>query len=149
MVSASAALALGGEFSFEHCHARWSDTNLVIGNVHIERQWQIRDGLLTATSFRDWDAGVEWLEKPAGHPAPVPSGKTVNEHRAVAISAKGGRFSPVEAESLVLEMTATGRQQSFHYRFQLFPEKARGVEQDLTEPRCRQAEPRIAAQVPG
>jgi len=124
--STPATLVFGGEFSFAHCHARWSDTNLVIGNAHIERQWQIRDGLLTATSFRDLDAGVEWLAKPANHPAPVPTGKTVNEHRAVSISAKGGRFSPVEAESLVLEMTTTGRQQSFQYRFQLFPQ-ARGV----------------------
>ncbi len=126
MVSSPASLVFSGEFGFKNCQARWSDTNLVIGNAHLERQWQIRDGLLTATSFRDLDTSVEWLAKPAGHPAPVPPGKTVNEHRAVSISAKGGRFSPVEAESLVLEMTATGRQQSFHYRFQLFPQ-ARGV----------------------
>jgi len=126
MVSGPAALVFGGEFSFDNCHARWSDTNLIIGNAHLERQWQIRDGLLTATSFRDLDAGVEWLAKPAGHPAPVPPGKVVSEHRAVSISAKGGRFSPVEAQSLVLEMAAAGRRQSFHYRFQLFPE-ARGV----------------------
>jgi alpha-galactosidase len=121
----STILVFGGESRFETCHARWSETNLVIGNAHIERTWQIRDGLLTATSFCDLDAGVEWLAKTSDHPAPAPAGKPLKENRAISISAKSGRFNPVEAESLEVEITATGRQ-SFNYRFQIFP-AARGV----------------------
>ena len=123
--ASSTTLVFGGESSFENCYARWSDTSLVIGNQHIERAWQIHDGMLTATSFRDLDAEVEWLAKPSSQPAPAPAGKPLDEKRPVSISAKSGRFSPVEAESLVVEVTAPG-QQSFHYRFQVFPE-ARGV----------------------
>jgi len=121
----SVTLVFGGETSFKNCYAQWSETNLIIGNSHIERTWQVRDGLLTATSFRDLDTGVEWLAKASNHPAPVPAGKTVKENRAACFSAKSGRFSPVEAESLVVEVTVTGRQ-SFYYQFQIFPE-ARGI----------------------
>ena len=45
---------------------RQGATELVVGNAHIERTWRIQEGLLTATSFRDLDAGVEWLARPAG-----------------------------------------------------------------------------------
>ena len=98
---------------------------MVIGNAHIERKWRIQNGLLTATSFRDLDAGIEWLGKPADRPGPMPAGKIINEPRTVSIAAHGGRLGPVEAESLVVEMTAAGLQ-TFHYQFQIFPE-ARGI----------------------
>ena len=79
----SPALVFGGEYRFESCYARWSETNLVVGNDHIERQWHIHEGLLTATSFRDVEAGVEWLAKPSGHAAPLPAGQPIKEKRAV------------------------------------------------------------------
>jgi alpha-galactosidase len=119
------AAALAGNANFKTCYARWNETNLVIGNAHIERTWQIQDGLLTAVSFRDLDTGVEWIAKPANRPAPFPGGKVPDEQRAISISARFGQFSPVEARSLIVEMTATGRE-TFHYRFQIFPE-ARGI----------------------
>ncbi len=122
---ASLKPALAGELVFQSCHARWSESELVIGNAHIERKWRIQNGLLVATSFRDLDAGIEWIGKPADRPAPMPAGKIINEPRAVSIAAHGGRLGPVEAESLVVEMTAAGLQ-TFHYQFQIFPE-ARGI----------------------
>lgn len=120
-----AASAAGEEAKFRTCYARWSPDELVIGNAHIERSWRIRDGLLTATSFRDLDAGCQWIAKPANSPAPCPNGILPDDHRSVTITAKSGRFSAVEEESLVVEMVADGKQR-LSYRFQIF-DAARGV----------------------
>lgn len=117
--------AAAGEAGFGSCYARWTDTGLTIGNSHIERTWQISGGLLKATSFRDKTANVEWIRKPADHPAPIPGGVVPGETRAVTISAKSGRMGVTEEDSLVVEMTAAGKR-SFSYKFQIFPE-ARGV----------------------
>ena len=120
-----AVSTFAGDAHFQTCYARWNETELVIGNTHVERQWRIQDGLLLAASFRDLDAKVEWLAKPAHRPAPYPEGVVPSEKRAVTISANGGRFSPVEEESLVVELTATGKV-TLRHRLQIFP-AARGV----------------------
>ena len=114
-----------GDATFQTCFARWNETELVLGNSHVKRTWRIHDGLLTATSLCDLDSNVQWLARPAAHPAPCPAGVMAAEHRRVTITAKSGRFSPVEAESLVVEMVAAGRT-TLTYRFQIFP-AARGV----------------------
>ena len=114
-----------GHADFQTCYAQWSESELVLGNSHVKRAWQIRDGLLTATSLRDLDAGVEWLARSAVRPAPYPFASLPHERRTITIMAKTGRCSPVEAESLVVAMTATGRA-TLNYRFQLFP-AARGI----------------------
>jgi len=95
-----------GRYDFQTCHARWNDAELSLGNAHVQRVWRIRDGLLTATSFRDLDAGVEWLARPAARPAPYPPNLLPAERRTVTITARGGRSAPVEAESLVVELAA-------------------------------------------
>ena len=114
-----------GRYDFQTCHARWNDAELSLGNAHVQRVWRIRDGLLTATSFRDLDAGVEWLARPAARPAPYPPNLLPAERRTVTITARGGRSAPVEAESLVVELVAAGRA-TLRYRFQIFP-AARGI----------------------
>jgi alpha-galactosidase len=114
-----------GSLDFQTCYARWSNTELVLGNAHVKRVWRIRDGLLTATSLHDLDSDTQWLAKPAARPAPYPAAAVPDERRQVTITAQGGRASPVEAESLVVTMVATGRT-TLNYRFQIFPH-ARGV----------------------
>jgi alpha-galactosidase len=114
----SGSFLVAEEFKFETCHARWSETELVIGNTCIERKWNIQNGVLTATSFRDLKAGVEWIASPAEHATPTSVGESKTETRSVSISAHAGQLSPVGAESLVVDITVSGRQ-TFHYQFQI------------------------------
>lgn len=114
-----------GSAEFKGCHMSWTDRELVIGNRHFERKWRINEGLLTATSFRDLDANVEWLAKPADRPAPYPAGSIAGGPRSLSGTTRSGRLNPVEEESLVLELSTTG-DDSLVYRFQVFP-SARGV----------------------
>ncbi|QTN33251.1 hypothetical protein HZ994_13325 [Akkermansiaceae bacterium] len=39
------------------CYADWSEKELTIGNALVERKWTIKDGLLTAVSFKDKASG--------------------------------------------------------------------------------------------
>ena len=96
-----------------------------MGNQHFERIWKISDGLLHAASFRDKDANLEWLAKPAAQPAPYPGDALPKEDRAVTITAQSGPSSPVGEASLRVDMCAAGRV-SFTYQFQVFP-AAHGV----------------------
>ena len=114
-----------GHFEYQTCFAQWTESELVLGNSHVRRAWRIHDGLLTATSFRDQDAGIEWLARPAARPAPCPSGAIVAQKRQVTITARGGQLSPVEAPSLIVELDAAGPM-PLHCQFQVFP-GARGV----------------------
>ena len=99
---------------------------LVIGNALIERQWQIRDGLLTSLSFQDREAGCEWLRGAGRQPAPHPGGALPAESRKATFTSHAGKSTPVEEDSLFVEMTTTGAAKTFHCRFQIFP-KSRGV----------------------
>jgi len=118
-VPAGAAGAGAGAANFQTCYARWSPTELTVGNAHIERRWRIHEGMLTATSFRDLEANCEWIAKPASRPAPCPATIVPNAGRTMTISAKGGRFGPVEEESLVVEL-ATTDPTALTYRLQIF-----------------------------
>ena len=115
-----------GHAEFKTCRARWTETELILGNSHFERVWRIKDGLLTAVSFRDLDAKIEWLAGPAKLPAPLPEGSMFSGKRALAVTTRSGRLSPVEEESLAVEMKTDGVP-ALSYRFQIFP-AAHGVQ---------------------
>lgn len=114
-----------GSAEFMGCNVSWNERELVISNRNFERKWRIENGLLTATSFRDLGANVEWLAKPAGRPAPCPAGAVPGGERVLLGATRSGRLNPVEEYSLVLEL-ATAGEVPFSYRFQVFP-SARGV----------------------
>ncbi len=112
-----------GSAEFKGCHVSWNERELVIGNPHFERKWRIDKGLLTATSFRDSAANIEWLAKPASRPAPYPSGAIPPGDCSLLGLTRSGRLNPVEEESLVLNLTLAD-QESWSYRFQVFPAAA-------------------------
>ena len=115
-----------GQAEFKTCQARWTEKELVVGNSHFERVWRIKDGLLTAVSFRDLDAKIEWLAGPAKQPAPLSEGTLASGKRTLTVTTRSGRQSPVEEESLVVEMKTDGVT-ALSYRFQIFP-AAHGVQ---------------------
>lgn len=125
LFAADSRVAAGGSAQFKTCRAEWSDKELVLGNAHFERKWRIDDGWLTAVSFRDLDANVEWIAKPANRPAPCPAVAEKVKGRQLSILARSGRFAAVEEESLAVEAVPT-EGPALSYRFQIFPE-ARGV----------------------
>jgi alpha-galactosidase len=106
------------------CYAEWSDKELTIGNTLIERKWSIKDGLLTAVSLKDKASDTEWLRQPGRQPAPYPGGNAAAEARTLTFTSQSGKISPVEAESLVIDLVAKGSKDSFSYRFQVFPGSA-------------------------
>ena len=110
---------------FKNCYARWSDNELVLGNSHFERKWRIKDGLLTATSFRNLQTGTEWIRQPGANPAPVTPAWRAAAH-GVFISARSGRSGVTEEESLQVLVAAKG-ETNLICRFRIFPE-ASGVE---------------------
>jgi alpha-galactosidase len=110
---------------FKTCYARWSDDELVLGNAKFERKWRIKDGLLTATSFRNLKTGTEWIHQPAAQPAPVtPAWRT--KFRNVTISACSGRLDVTGEESLQVLIQSKDSPQTA-CRFRIFQE-AGGVE---------------------
>lgn len=105
------------------CYAEWNETTLTIGNELVERQWRIEpEGLLRPISFYDKAAASEWLRAPSRQPAPFPETLTSEEKRALEFSVAKEKLSPVEADSLIIHAIASGKDQSFYYRFQIFPE---------------------------
>lgn len=107
------------------CYAEWGDGILTLGNELVERQWRIEpQGLLRPTSFYDMVAESEWLRAPSRQPAPFPAAPPADEKRIVEFTTVKGKLSPVGADSLIVYATATGKDQTFRYRFQIFPETA-------------------------
>lgn len=121
LIALPGTLALAEEVEFKGCYAKWNDKELTIGNALVERKWSIHQGLLTPVSFRDKTNDREWLRRPGRQPAPHPGGDLVAEPRSTTITTKSGQFSPVEAESLVINMASKGASSSFNCRFQVFP----------------------------
>lgn len=117
-------LALADRVEHLGCYAEWSDGELIMGNELIERRWSIQNGLLTAVSFRHKTSDTEWLRQAGRQPAPHPGGDLANEIRKLHFTSTTGRLSPVEEESLVVKLDATGVQHSFSYQFQIFPNSA-------------------------
>ena len=118
---------------FKDCYAEWSDSSLTIGNSLVERSWKISDGLLTATSFLEKSAGTDWLRSPGRQPAPHPGGNLAKEPRALTFTPTTGQAHPVEAESLTLQLAATGATETLTYRFQIFP-RSSGVTLEFFSP---------------
>ena len=105
------------------CYAEWNESTLTVGNTLVERQWRIEpEGLLRPISFTDKVADYEWLRAPSRQPAPFPETLLGNEQRTLEFNIQKEKLSPVEADSLIIHGTARGEKQSFHYRFQIFPE---------------------------
>ena len=103
-----------GDSQFETCHATWDGSTLVMTNRFIERSWQWKNGQFYAKSFRDAGSGTEWLDsKPAA----------AATREAMKFSTRSGAMNPVQAPSLVVELTSPA---AVTYHFQMFPE-GRGV----------------------
>lgn len=113
-----------GSAEFNGCRASWNETGLVIGNRHIERKWRLRDGKLTATSFRNLTTGMEWIREPAKQPAPLPDVGS-DQARILEFAVASGRSDFVGEEALVVVAVSAGRK--VHSRFRIFPGAA-GVE---------------------
>jgi len=104
------------------CYAEWSEDTLTLGNELVQRQWQIEaSGLLRPVSFVDKVGDAEWLRRPSRQPAPFPAVPPVKEARELEFRIVKEKLSPVEADSLILYVTAVGEVESFYYRFQVFP----------------------------
>ena len=115
------------------CKATFNGTELTIANSHVARKWKVANGLLYATSLRDLDSGVEWLARPSAQPAPYPAAALADEKREVTFSQKSGKLGPVEAESLIAELTTTGATK-LTYRFQGRDFRLTDVHGELVKP---------------
>lgn len=111
--------------TFQDCYARWSATELVVGNAHVERRWDIRNGHLYATSFQDRDAHKEWLAGPSRLPSPRITGAQVDG--SVQIHAESGRTGPVAEPSLRVQV----RMGDAQLRMTVFP-GATGIEESFS-----------------
>jgi alpha-galactosidase len=125
LLLSAATLTISSAERVEHlaCYAEWSEAGLTVGNTLVERKWTIRDGLITAVSFRDKASGTEWLRGAGRQPAPHPGGDLA-EKRELTFTTRTGKMKPVEEESLVVDLAASGAKSSFKYRFQIFPQSA-------------------------
>lgn len=103
------------------CYAEWGDAELTVGNTLVERKWTIQKGLLTAISLKDKASDTEWLRQPGRQPAPYPGGNFAIEERELTFSSRKEKLSPVEEESLVVDLAAKGKDNTLNYRFQIFP----------------------------
>jgi alpha-galactosidase len=104
------------------CYAEWNEDTLTIGNELVERQWRIEpEGLLRSVSFYDKVADKEWLRRPSRQPVPFPEVPPVQEPREMKYRVETDKLSPVEADSLILYVSAIGEEESFYYQFQIFP----------------------------
>ncbi|HKK19613.1 MAG TPA: alpha-galactosidase [Opitutales bacterium] len=115
------------------CYAEWSGDVLTIGNELVERRWKIEPGgLLRSISFYDKVADKEWLRGPSRQPVPFPDVPPADEPRAFQFTVVKEKSSPVEADSLILHAEAVGQEQTFHYRFQVFP-KSGGISMTFSD----------------
>jgi alpha-galactosidase len=125
VISFVASSAAAQSVDIHGCYARWSATELIVGNTHFERRWQIRGGELYPTSFQDRDAHLEWLSSPSSLPSP----RTLLPVRdaTVQIHSTQGRANAVEEESLQLTVDVGPKQR---LRMKVFP-AATGIEEEF------------------
>ncbi len=116
--------ALAERVEHNSCYAEWNDGEITIGNSLIERKWTIDKGLLKAASIKDKNTNTEWLRQPGRQPAPHPGGDLASEDRALTFASLKGKQNPVEQDSLVVNLTAKGKQNTLSYQFQIFPSSA-------------------------
>lgn len=103
------------------CYAEWSASALTIGNELVERRWEVRDGLLTATSIFDKATSSEWLRGKGRQAAPHPGGELPNGPWTLTFKSETGRLHPVESEALAVNLTATGPKAEWIYQFKINP----------------------------
>ncbi|MBC7808544.1 MAG: alpha-galactosidase [Akkermansiaceae bacterium] len=97
-----------------------ADRFLVVGNEYFRRSWRVgADGLLSPESFRDVKTGAEWLSTAPVHSGPTPATPLPEETRTVSLAAIPA-LPVVEAESLMAELTATGKVATVVYTLQVF-----------------------------
>lgn len=120
----SIATAFAEKVEHLGCYAEWSDSELTIGNALVERKWKIQKGLLSATSLMDKTTGKDWLRQPGRQQAPHPGGDVADETRVPKFSTQTGKLNPVEEDSLIVKLEATGAKNTFQYEFQIFPKSA-------------------------
>jgi alpha-galactosidase len=113
-----------------------------MANRFVEREWQWKNGQLYATSFRDLGSGTEWLDAKQAAPSPIPKNTAKPAPGAMKFSSRSGAMTPVQAPSLVVELTSPA---AVTYRFQLFPE-ARGILMQTVEPANPGGEKRTVAE---
>jgi alpha-galactosidase len=133
---ADPALPVSGGAEFNGCRAAWNETELVMGNRHIERKWRISHGQLTATSFRNLETGTEWIREPSKQPAPFFEGWPASAK--LRISAGRARLEVTGEEALQVLVADAGGGRTL-CRFRIFPGAA-GVE-IFTEPALDGARP--------
>jgi alpha-galactosidase len=107
---------------------------LTIGNSRIERRWAIRDGLLYPTSLFDKRTGKQWLQEGVSAPAPLPAQALAEGNRRVAFSCRKSLDHPVEAPSLIADVTSEGGNVGLHYRFQIFEDSPGVLIQLISKP---------------
>jgi hypothetical protein len=102
--------------------ANWDGATLVIGNAHVERQWQAQGGRLFATSF----------DGRSQRPAPYPKFPAAEVQRKLTFTARTGATGPVDTASLTVDLHSDTAL-NLTDRFQIFPE-TRGVTVDISPP---------------
>ena len=127
--------------SFDSCRATWDGNRLVLSNRFVAREWQWKNGQLYATSFRDLESGAEWLDPKQAAASPIPKNAAKPVPGAMKFASRSGAMTPVQAPSLVVELTSPA---AVTYRFQVFPE-ARGILMQTVEPAFTGGEKRTAA----
>jgi alpha-galactosidase len=102
-----------GQIELNGCYARWGGGELRAGNSRFERRWVVQRDRLRAVSFRSRNPDFEWL---------APSDNTRADTNApTTVAAATGRFGPVEAESLRLDVIFSGSANR-HEAVQVFPD---------------------------
>jgi alpha-galactosidase len=110
----------GRDFSSGECYAHFTGSELTIGNAHIRRVWQVREGRLFATSYMDLDDKTEWIGSPSKLASPsLPAGIVEGNTEMRGGSAV---FGPTEAKSLRVELETTGKEAKVDYEFQVYPQ---------------------------
>ena len=104
---------------------------LLIATGVIERRWQLRDGILYASSFIHLPTKTQWITKPSPVHAPFVSEAAAGE---VKVDVKWSDLPLTHVqreETLVVTLTVTRGSARADYRFQVFTDSA-GVTIDVT-----------------
>lgn len=111
--------------STNSCLVQIKNEQLTIANSLFERRWQIKNGLLYASSLKDLTSNHEWLSKTSICPSPFPPMAEIpEENRQVVLKTQKIRPSPVSKEALEATLTATGKSLTLIYQFIVFPNAA-------------------------
>jgi alpha-galactosidase len=102
------------------CRLEWDSDSLTLSNDRIERTWEVRDGLIYASSIRQPGADTEWLYRTSTVPAPYPDFEIPDGEREIEVSFREGRISPTSRTSLIVEMESRWGSVTLDYRLAIF-----------------------------